>query len=58
MRDKVEHPFCVIKRQFGYTKVRFHGLAKNTAAVGHAICSFKSVDGAPALADKNGRDVL
>ena len=28
---KVEHPFRVIKRQFGYTKVRFRGLVKNTA---------------------------
>ncbi|RIY59428.1 hypothetical protein AXW89_24835 [Pseudomonas aeruginosa] len=25
------HPFRVIKRQFGYVKVRFRGLAKNTA---------------------------
>lgn len=24
-RAKVEHPFRVIKRQFGYTKVRFRG---------------------------------
>ena len=31
MRAKVEHPFRVIKRQFGDTKVRFRGLAKNTA---------------------------
>jgi IS5 family transposase len=31
VRAKVEHPFQVIKRQFGYTKVRFRGLAKNTA---------------------------
>ena len=30
-RAKVEHPFRVIKRQFGYVKVRFRGLAKNTA---------------------------
>lgn len=30
-RAKVEHPFRVIKRQFGYTKVRFPGLLKNTA---------------------------
>ncbi len=30
-RAKVEHPFRVIKRQFGYTKVRYRGLAKNTA---------------------------
>ncbi|MNV81845.1 Transposase DDE domain protein [compost metagenome] len=31
LRAKVEHPFRVIKRQFGYTKVRFRGLAKNIA---------------------------
>ena len=31
VRAKVEHPFRVVKRQFGYTKVRFRGLAKNTA---------------------------
>ena len=30
VRAKVEHPFRVIKRQFGYVKVRFRGLAKNT----------------------------
>ena len=27
----VEHPFRVIKRQFGHTKVRYRGLFKNTA---------------------------
>lgn len=31
VRAKVEHPFRVIKRQFGYTKVLFRGLAKNAA---------------------------
>jgi IS5 family transposase len=31
VRAKVEHPFRVIKRQLGYTKVRFRGLVKNTA---------------------------
>ena len=31
IRAKVEPPFRVIKRQFGYTKVRYRGLAKNTA---------------------------
>ena len=31
VRAKVEHPFRVIKRQFGLVKVRFRGLAKNTA---------------------------
>jgi len=31
VRAKVEHPFRVIKRQFGLMKVRFRGLQKNTA---------------------------
>ena len=31
MRAKVEHPFRAIKCQFGFTKVRYKGLAKNTA---------------------------
>lgn len=30
MRAKVEHPFRYIKRVFGYDKVRYKGLAKNT----------------------------
>ena len=29
VRAKVEHPFRTIKQQFGYTKVRYRGLAKN-----------------------------
>jgi transposase, IS5 family len=33
VRAKVEHPFRVVKRQFGYTKVRFRGLVKNTAHI-------------------------
>ena len=33
--QKNEHPFWVIKRQFGLLKVRVHGLQKNTAHVGH-----------------------
>ena len=31
VRAKVEHPFRVLKRQFGYAKVRYRGLMKNTA---------------------------
>jgi IS5 family transposase len=31
VRAKVEHPFRVIKQQFGYAKVRYRGLVKNTA---------------------------
>lgn len=33
VRAKVEHPFRVLKRQFGYTKVRYRGLQKNTAQI-------------------------
>jgi transposase, IS5 family len=33
IRARVEHPFRVIKRQFGYREVRFKGLMKNTAQV-------------------------
>ena len=31
IRAKVEHPFRVIKRQFGHVRVRYRGLKKNTA---------------------------
>ena len=31
IRAKVEHPFRVIKRQFGHVKVRYRGLARSTA---------------------------
>ena len=31
IRAKVEHPFRVVKRQFGFVKVRYRGLKKNTA---------------------------
>ena len=33
IRAKVEHPFRVLKQQFGYTKVRYRGLKKNTAQI-------------------------
>lgn len=33
IRAKVEHPFRVLKRQFGYVKTRYRGLAKNTAQI-------------------------
>ena len=29
LRSAVEHPFRILKRQFGYTKVRYRGLFKN-----------------------------
>ena len=33
IRARVGHPFRVIKRQFGYMKVRFKGLMKNAAQI-------------------------
>ena len=33
IRAKVEHPFRVVKRQFGFVKVRYRGLKKNTAQI-------------------------
>lgn len=31
IREKVEHPLRVIKRQLGFARVRYRGLKKNTA---------------------------
>lgn len=33
IRSKVEHPLRVPERQFGYAKVRYRGLAKNTSQI-------------------------
>jgi transposase, IS5 family len=33
IRARVEHPFRVLKQQFGYTKTRYRGLAKNNAQI-------------------------
>ena len=33
VRAKVEHPFLYVKRIFGYDKVRYRGLAKNTQRI-------------------------
>ena len=33
VRAKVEHPFRYVKRMFGYHKVRYRGLAKNTERI-------------------------
>ncbi len=42
IRAKVEHPFQVIKRQWGYVKVRYRGLAKNTAQL-HALFALSNL---------------
>ena len=35
VRAKVEHPFRILKRVFGFDKVRFRGIAKNH----HRLCA-------------------
>ncbi|MEG1434181.1 MAG: transposase, partial [Gordonibacter sp.] len=35
VRAKAEHPFLMVKRQFGWTKIRYRGLAKN----GNLLCA-------------------
>ncbi len=53
VRAKVEHPFRVLKRQFGFTKVRYRGLVKNTAqivtlfALGNLWMARRQLMGAP-----------
>lgn len=37
--SKVEHPFQVLKRQFDYRKMRYRGLAKNTAQITTLVCT-------------------
>ena len=34
IRAKVEHPFRIIKCQFGFTKARYRGLKKNDGKLG------------------------
>lgn len=42
VRAKVEHPFLTIKRQFGYGKVRYRGLAKNSNRL-HVLAAFSNL---------------
>lgn len=42
VRAKVEHPFLFIKRIFGYRKVRYRGLAKNTGRL-HVLAAFTNL---------------
>ena len=46
IRARVEHPFWVIKHQFGHAKVRYRGLDKKHGAVDDAIYAEQSMDGA------------
>jgi len=47
--SRVGHPFRLIKRQFGYTKVRYRGLAKNGAHLNRTVRLVKFVDGVQAM---------
>jgi IS5 family transposase len=42
VRAKVEHPFRYIKRVFGYSKVRYRGLTKNTERL-HMLAAFSNL---------------
>jgi len=42
VRAKVEHPFLVIKRVFGFTKVRYRGLTKNAERL-FVVCALANL---------------
>jgi IS5 family transposase len=42
VRSKVEHVFGVIKRKFGYVKVRYRGIYKNANQV-FALCALSNL---------------
>lgn len=42
VRAKVEHPFQYIKKVFGYSKVRYRGLAKNNIRL-HLLAEFRNL---------------
>jgi len=42
IRAKVEHVFCVIKRQFGFVKTRYRGLKKNADLL-YVLCAFANI---------------
>lgn len=50
MRAKVEHPFRVIKRQFGYAKVPLSRFGQEHVPGAHAVRTIQPVDGTPAAA--------
>jgi IS5 family transposase len=42
IRSKVEHPFRVIKQQFGFQKTRLRGLAKNRCKI-HVLAALSNL---------------
>ena len=57
VRAKVEHPFGIIKCQFGFRKVFYRGIRKEQPQVDDAVCPRQSLDGALTLSfySVNGR---
>ena len=47
VRAKAEHPFLYLKRHFGYAKVRYRGLAKNTQRIALLLGFAQSADRGP-----------
>ncbi len=55
LRARVEHAFRVIKRQFGFTKVRYRGLAgEEHGAIEDVVYAGELVEGSPSF-DGDGR---
>lgn len=50
VRAKVEHPFRVLKRQFGFVKVRYRGMEKYRPD-SDLVCAVDIVSGAARIAD-------
>ena len=50
IRAKVEHPFRVIKRQFGYVKTTLPWAQEEHGTGGHLVCPVQFVDGAGKVA--------
>lgn len=46
MRAKVEHPFCVLKRQFRFMWIPYLGLREKNGATLHQVHAIQFVDGA------------
>ncbi len=50
VRARGEHAFRVVKRQFGYVKVRYRGLSEEHGATAYAVRAGERMDGAPQAA--------
>ena len=49
-----EHPFRIVKRQFGYTKVRYRGLGEEHGSTDDTVCALQPVSGQANVTDIRG----